>query len=120
MDDHRLGYETSVSLFKAMGGKGIVVALEGVKGTLTSADRVRGFTDALKEFPNVKLVASQPANYQRLQALQVMENIMQTHQQIDGVFAANDAMRPAWSRRLPPPTARLWSSASTAARRPSI
>lgn len=92
VDDHRLGYETSVSLFKAMGGKGIVVALEGVKGTLTSADRMRGFTDALKEFPNVKLVASQPANYQRLQALQVMENIMQTHQQIDGVFAANDAM----------------------------
>ncbi|MBX9846489.1 MAG: sugar ABC transporter substrate-binding protein [Xanthobacteraceae bacterium] len=92
VDDHRLGLETSISLFKAMGGKGNVIALEGVKGTLTSTDRMRGFTDALKQFPNIKLIASQPANYQRLQALQVMENLMQTHPQIDGVFAANDAM----------------------------
>jgi len=92
VDDYRLGLETSQNLFKAMGGKGNVIVLEGVKGTLTSTDRVRGFTDALKQFPNVKLLASQPANYQRLQALQVMENLMQTHPQIDGVFAANDAM----------------------------
>ncbi len=88
----RLGVETATNLFKAMGGKGNVIALEGVKGTLTSTDRMRGFNDALKPFPNIKLLASQPANYQRLQALQVMENLMQTHPQVDGVFAANDAM----------------------------
>ena len=92
VDDHRLGVETANNLFKAMGGKGTVIALEGVKGTLTSNDRMRGFNDALKQFPNIKLLASQPANYQRLQALQVMENLMQTHPQVDGVFAANDAM----------------------------
>lgn len=92
VDDYRLGLETSVNLFKAMGGKGNVIALEGVKGTITSTDRMRGFTDALKQFPNVKMVASQPANYQRLQALQVMENLMQTYPQVAGVFAANDAM----------------------------
>jgi len=40
----------------------------------------------------VKLLASQPANYQRLQALQVMEHLMQSFPQIDGVLAANDAM----------------------------
>jgi ribose transport system substrate-binding protein len=69
-----------------------VVILEGVKGSLTNSDRVRGFNDALKEFPNVKLLASQPGNYQRLQALQVMENLIQSFPQIDGVLAANDAM----------------------------
>ena len=91
-EDYRLGLETGQSLLKAMGGKGNVVALEGVRGAISNTDRMKGFTDALKEFPNVKLVATQPANYQRLQALQVMENIMQSHPQIDGVFAANDAM----------------------------
>jgi ribose transport system substrate-binding protein len=91
-EDYRLGLETGQSLLKAMGGKGNVVALEGVKGAISNTDRMKGFTDALKEFPNVKLLTSQPANYQRLQALQVMENIMQSHPQIDGVFAANDAM----------------------------
>ncbi len=53
---------------------------------------MRGFNDALKESPNVKLLAAQPANYQRLQALQVMENLMQSFPTIDGVLAANDPM----------------------------
>ena len=47
-----------------------------MKGSTTSDERVRGFHKALEEFPNVKLLASQPANYQRLQALQVMENLI--------------------------------------------
>ncbi len=75
-----------------MGGKGTVVALEGVKGSMTNTDRMSGFNDALKQFPDIKLLTTQPANYQRLQALQVMENIMQTYPQIDGVYPANDAM----------------------------
>ncbi|TDT88009.1 monosaccharide ABC transporter substrate-binding protein (CUT2 family) [Azorhizobium sp. AG788] len=91
-DDYSLGLETGRYLLKEMGGKGNVVILEGVKGSLTNVDRVRGFNDALKEFKDVKLLASQPANYQRLQGLQVMENLMQSHPQIDGVLAANDAM----------------------------
>ena len=59
---------------------------------MTNTDRMRGFNDAVKQNPNIKVVASQPGNYQRLQALQVMENLMQSNPQIDGVFAANDAM----------------------------
>jgi ribose transport system substrate-binding protein len=91
-DDYQLGLFTARALLKAIGGKGNVVIIEGVKGSLTNTDRVRGFNDALKENPNVKLLASQPGNYQRLQALQVMENLMQSHPSIDGVLAANDAM----------------------------
>jgi ribose transport system substrate-binding protein len=91
-DDYNIGLATARYLLKTMGNKGNVIILEGVKGTLTNTDRVRGFTDALKENPNVKLLAAQPANYQRLQALQVMENLMQSHQQIDGILAANDPM----------------------------
>jgi ribose transport system substrate-binding protein len=91
-DDYNIGLATARFLLKQMGGKGNVVILEGVKGSLTNTDRVRGFTDALKENPNVKLLASQPANYQRLNALQVMENLIQSHPQIDGVLAANDPM----------------------------
>ncbi|WP_353184859.1 sugar ABC transporter substrate-binding protein [Bosea sp. (in: a-proteobacteria)] len=91
-DDYSLGLETARYLLKSLGGKGNVVILEGVKGSLTNIDRVRGFNDAIKEAKEVKLLASQPANYQRLQGLQVMENLMQSHPQIDGVLAANDAM----------------------------
>jgi ribose transport system substrate-binding protein len=91
-DDYSLGLETARYLLKTLGGKGNIAIIEGVKGSLTNVDRVRGFNDALKENPGAKLLASQPANYQRLQALQVMENLMQSNSQIDGVLAANDAM----------------------------
>lgn len=91
-DDYNIGLATARHLLRAMGGKGNVIILEGVKGSLTNIDRVRGFNDALKEFPSVKLLAAQPANYQRLQALQVMENLLQSHAQVDGIIAANDPM----------------------------
>jgi ribose transport system substrate-binding protein len=91
-DDYSLGLETARFLLKALGGKGNLVVLEGVKGALTNIDRVRGFNDAISEAPGMKLLASQPANYQRLQALQVMENLLQSYPSIDGVLAANDAM----------------------------
>lgn len=91
-DDYSLGLETARYMLKTLGGKGNFVIIEGVKGSLTNIDRVRGFNDALKENAGAKLLASQPGNYQRLQALQVMENLMQSNSQIDGVLAANDAM----------------------------
>ena len=91
-DDYSIGLAVGKRLLDAMGGKGNVIILEGVKGSLTSTNRVRGFNDALKEYPNVKLLASQPGNFQRLNALQVVENLMQSFPQIDGVLAANDPM----------------------------
>jgi ribose transport system substrate-binding protein len=91
-DDYSTGLETARYLLKTLNGKGNFIILEGVKGALTNTDRVRGFNDALKENPGAKVLASQPANYQRLQALQVMENLLQSYPQIDGVLAANDAM----------------------------
>lgn len=90
--DYKLGLETGNSMVRALNGKGNLVIIEGVKGTLTNSDRIRGFNDAVKQAPGIKVLAAQPGNYQRLQALQVMENLLQSHPQIDGVLAANDAM----------------------------
>jgi ribose transport system substrate-binding protein len=90
--DYQIALQTAQTLFKAMGGKGNIIMLEGVRGTATSDERMRGFREALKGAPGIKLLSSQPANYQRLQALQVMENLLQTYPNVDGVLAANDAM----------------------------
>jgi ribose transport system substrate-binding protein len=91
-DDYNLGLDAGRYLIKVLGGKGNVVIIEGVKGSTTSDDRVRGFNKAIEERPGVKLLASQPANYQRLQALQVTENLIQSNPSIDGVMAAADVM----------------------------
>jgi ribose transport system substrate-binding protein len=90
--DYQVGVETANYLIEALGGKGKIVILEGVKGSITSQDRNRGFQDVLAQHPDIVILDSQPANYQRLMALQVMENLLQSHAEIDGILATNDAM----------------------------
>jgi ribose transport system substrate-binding protein len=46
----------------------------------------------MAEAPGIKVVASQPANFDRTQGLNVMENILQAHRSIDAIFAAHDEM----------------------------
>jgi ribose transport system substrate-binding protein len=91
-DDYSIAKATAEELLKAIGGKGEVIIIEGVRGALTAQDRLRGFKAAIAEYPDVKLVDSQPGNYQRLQAMQVTENLLQSNPNVAGVLAANDAM----------------------------
>ena len=91
-DEYSLGLGSGRYLLQKMNGRGNVIIIEGVRGSHGSMERVRGFQKALEEFPTVKLLASQPGNFQRLQALQVTENLLQAHPVVDGVMAANDAM----------------------------
>src|SRR4030081_2500175 len=56
LDDYSVGLATARYLFKKMNGTGAVIILEGVRGVLTSSERLRGFKKALEEFPNVKLL----------------------------------------------------------------
>ena len=91
-DEYGLGLASGRYLLARMKGQGNVIIIEGVRGSHGSGERVRGFQKALEESPQVKLLASQPGNFQRLQALQVTENLLQAHPVIDGVMAANDAM----------------------------
>ncbi|MCK5077240.1 MAG: sugar ABC transporter substrate-binding protein, partial [Calditrichia bacterium] len=69
-----------------------VAILEGIPGHETGDNRLRGFTDGIKKFPNIKIVASQPANWERDQGYNVTQNILQAHNRIKAVFACNDLM----------------------------
>jgi ribose transport system substrate-binding protein len=91
-DDFAVAEQTAKHLLEKMGGKGNVIIIEGVGGSSNNTKRVGGFKKALEAYPNIKLLASQPGNFQRAQALQVTENLLQAHRQIDGILAANDAM----------------------------
>jgi ribose transport system substrate-binding protein len=91
-DDYTIAMDTARYLFNKMNGKGNVIIIEGVGGSSNNQKRMAGFRKALEEFPDIKLLASQPGNFQRVQALQVTENLLQAHRQIDGILAGNDAM----------------------------
>jgi ribose transport system substrate-binding protein len=91
-DDRAIARETARALFKAMNGSGTVVILEGPPKLASSMARTQGFNEALKEFPNVKLLTSQTANYARKPATDLVNNLIRKFPQIDGVLAANDPM----------------------------
>lgn len=79
-------------LLKKLGDKGNLVELEGIPGSSAARERGEGFDAAIAREPGVKLVAEQPANFDRAQGLAVMENILQANKDIQGVFAQNDEM----------------------------
>lgn len=73
-------------------GKGAeVVIIRGALGDATHDDRVNGAKQEL-EAAGVKVVEIQPANSDRNKAMSVMENLLQTHPNIKGVFCSNDEM----------------------------
>ena len=79
-------------LLQKIGGKGNVVELQGIPGSSAARERGAGFHSVIDSNPNVKLVASQPADFDRAKGLFVMENILQANRNIQGVFAHNDEM----------------------------
>jgi ribose transport system substrate-binding protein len=93
-DDYSIALDTARTLLKAMGGKGNLVVLEGPDTIPTAVGRLRGFKDALKEYPDVKVVLSKNAMYARPAALDLIKAMLKLNPppQIDGVLAANDAM----------------------------
>jgi len=93
-DDYGIALDTARALLKAMGGKGNLVVLEGPDTVPTAVGRLRGFKDALKEFPDVKVVLSKNAMYARPPAADMLKAMLKANpaQQIDGVLAANDML----------------------------
>lgn len=73
-------------------GQGAVVELQGLPGASAARDRGKGFHDVVDQAAGLKVVASQPADFDRTKALNVMENILQAQPKIDAVFAHNDEM----------------------------
>ena len=92
--DRRYFAHPARTLFKAMDGKGSLVILEGPPTLPTAGNRLRGFRDALKDFPNIKVMMSKNANYARPVALDLFKTMLKLSNPppVDGVLAANDAM----------------------------
>ncbi len=79
-------------LVEASGGRANVAVLEGIPGHETGDSRLRGFREAVRAAPGVRIVASQTANWERDQGYSVFQNMLQAHPEIDSVFACNDMM----------------------------
>jgi len=79
-------------LAKRLGQRGKVAILEGIPGHETGDSRLRGFKQALGNHPEVQIVSSQTANWERDQGFNVFQNILQSHANVQALFACSDLM----------------------------
>src|ERR1700722_10375505 len=95
------------ALFKKLGGKGNVVELRGIDGVPADADRHAGFTEALKKYPDIKVVASVFTGWSADKAAQQMKDLVGSGKPIDGVWTSGtdkqvvDAYKTANKKYIP-------------------
>ncbi|MDD3339162.1 MAG: substrate-binding domain-containing protein [Lachnospiraceae bacterium] len=75
-----------------LGEKGNIVILEGPTGNSAALNRNDGITKALESYADINVLYTQTGNWNRDEGMSLMENWLQTGEQIDAVVAHNDEM----------------------------
>lgn len=92
-DNTSVGAKAAEFIVNQLGEQGGEVAIiEGKAGNASGEARRRGATDIFNSAPQIKLVASQPADWDRIKALDVATNILSRNPNLKAIYAANDTM----------------------------
>lgn len=75
-----------------LGGKGNIVVIEGPIGNSAQILRNEGILKVLENYPDINVLYTQTGNWSREEGMALMENWLQTGEQIDAVVAHNDDM----------------------------
>lgn len=89
-------YQTGIIIARrvaeALNGSGNVIVLEGAPGAQNGQERLQGIKDEFENYPGIEILASQTANWNRVQGMQVMENLLQRFDDVNAVIGNNDEM----------------------------
>ena len=77
---------------ETVGEQGKYVELLGLVGDNNTWNRSKGFHAVVDRYEGLKMVAQQSADFDRSKAMEVMESILQSQDDIKAVFCGNDAM----------------------------
>jgi erythritol transport system substrate-binding protein len=80
------------SFVEALKSKGNYVELVGKESDTNASVRSKGFADVISQYPDMKQVAKESANWDQQEAFTKMETIIQKNRDIQGVIAGNDTM----------------------------
>jgi ribose transport system substrate-binding protein len=103
VDNYEGGKAAADLLVKAMGKKGKVALLTGVPGAFNLEERIRGFKDGVKKYPDIQIVKTVACNDDINLGVQVVEETMQAAPDLNGWFFvglwplfANRGSMPLW------------------------
>lgn len=81
-----------VDKFKDEKGDVNIVELQGTTGSAPAIDRKAGFEEVIKSSANLKVIASQTAEFTRAKGKEVMQAFLKANKDIDVLYAHNDDM----------------------------
>jgi len=79
-------------LFDQIGGAGDVAILQGPLGSTAELQRSEGCANALANYPDVKVVAQESANWDETEAFTASQNILTANPDLKAIFGESDAM----------------------------
>lgn len=92
-DNYEAGYEIGHFIGQQLEGKGNIAEICGLQASSPAIERNRGFMDALKSYPNVKVVARGYGDWIKESGVTAMDSILvQSKESFQYVFAQNDRM----------------------------
>jgi ribose transport system substrate-binding protein len=94
-DNYQIGVLAAEYIGDELKCNGKVVEIQGLPGISVTEERTQGFEDELKKVcpdGGIEVVAQQPADFNPDKGLTVMENILQSENQIDAVYTHDDDM----------------------------
>ncbi|HCC35149.1 MAG TPA: hypothetical protein DEQ02_05745 [Ruminococcaceae bacterium] len=91
-DEVEMGMAAAEYANTLLNGKGNVVMIRGVVESTNSLNRYNGWNKKAPEYPDIKVIVEQAADWLRLDANQAMTNILSANSDIDLVYCENDEM----------------------------
>ncbi len=88
------------SMAKALDGKGEVAIVTGQLGASNLNERIEGVKEALKAYPDIKIVATEGTEDDLAKAVSVVEELLRGHPQLAGIFGMSQVGGPATAKVL--------------------
>jgi ribose transport system substrate-binding protein len=92
IDLYQAGYQAADGLAKSLNGKGNVVLFSGIAGVDAAETWKKAAEDALKQYPDIKIVGSEYAQWSVATSKEKMAALMAANPQIDGIWAGGGEM----------------------------
>jgi len=89
-DNYRAGRLAGQTLATLLGGRGSVGVMRNAPNSASTTDRERGFSEALKDFPGIRIVASDFGMADRDKANAAADRMLSTNPGLNGIFASNE------------------------------
>src|SRR5712675_2806623 len=91
-DNEFMGASVTQALVGAIGGKGKVIMTQGALGHTGAQGRAKGFNTVVKQYPNIEVLDTQPADWDVSKTARLWETYLTKYPQIDAAFFHNDDM----------------------------